>query len=179
MTAYRRFLEAKIKLDPGDGIEVDPARLNPALKLFTQASVRWLLRGGRRALFSSFGLHKTVTQLEVMRLAPVDVPRSILAPMVLQRMITRVGEWAVGEALKVLAETRPDGINVFRSPTVAAMCRIAAAKPYSGTRWRAAVKSIDMGRFYVDVVSERATGGGTLESAAERVLRRAEGQVSI
>ena len=110
MTAYRRFLEAKIKLDPGDGIEVDPARLNPALKLFTQASVRWLLRGGRRALFSSFGLHKTVTQLEVMRLAPVDVPRSILAPMVLQRMITRVGEWAVGEALKVL------GLEPMRAP---------------------------------------------------------------
>lgn len=70
---YQAFLEAKIKLGLDDGIEIDPAHLNPALKEFTQASVRWLLRGGRRALFSSFGLHKTVTQLEVMRLAPVDV----------------------------------------------------------------------------------------------------------
>lgn len=31
--------------------------------------MRWLLEGGRRALFASFGLHKTVIQLETVRLA--------------------------------------------------------------------------------------------------------------
>ena len=81
MTTYTDFLKAKIKFDQGSGHEVDPALINPRLKDFTRASVQWLLRGGRRALFSSFGLHKSVTQLEVMRLAPVTVPRLIVAPL--------------------------------------------------------------------------------------------------
>lgn len=81
MDGYRAFIESKIKFDQGSGHEVDPALINPRLKDFTRASVQWLLRGGRRALFSSFGLHKSVTQLEVMRLAPVTVPRLIVAPL--------------------------------------------------------------------------------------------------
>lgn len=78
---YRQFLEGKIKFDVGAGFEVPMERINPALKDFTRASVKWLLEGGRRALFSSFGLHKTATQLEVMRLAPVKVPRLIVMPL--------------------------------------------------------------------------------------------------
>lgn len=79
--SYDDFLKAKVKVDAGSGFEVTDAALNPRLKDFTRASVKWLLQGGRRALFSSFGLHKTVTQLEVMRLAPVKVPRLIVAPL--------------------------------------------------------------------------------------------------
>jgi hypothetical protein len=30
--------------------------------------VRWMLAGGRRALFASFGLHKTCAQIECMRI---------------------------------------------------------------------------------------------------------------
>lgn len=29
--------------------------------------VQWMVNGGRRACFASFGLHKTVTQLEALR----------------------------------------------------------------------------------------------------------------
>ena len=29
--------------------------------------VKWMVEGGRRACFASFGLHKTVTQLEAVR----------------------------------------------------------------------------------------------------------------
>jgi hypothetical protein len=68
MSDYRAFLEAKVKVAGSIGRTVDPAAFNPALKPLTQASAKWMLQGGRRALFSSFGLHKTVTQLEVMRL---------------------------------------------------------------------------------------------------------------
>jgi DNA modification methylase len=107
---YQSFLEAKIKLDHGSGIDVDPARMNPRLKDFTQASVRWLLRGGRRALFSSFGLHKSVTQIEVMRLAPVKVPRLIVAPLnVRQEFIEDAARFFLGEHavdLRFVQETR-------------------------------------------------------------------------
>ncbi len=61
---YRAFLEAKVKLDHACGFDVDPLELNPALKDITRTMARWGLQGGRRAIFASFGLHKTVTQLE-------------------------------------------------------------------------------------------------------------------
>jgi len=81
---YAEFLKAKIKLDQDTGFIVEGAEMNPALKPFTLASVQWLLRGGRRALFSRFGLHKTVTQLEAMRLLGIHrpgAPRLIVAPL--------------------------------------------------------------------------------------------------
>ncbi len=66
---YRAFLERKVPVSPQDGFEVDLADINPALKDFTRLIVQWALRGGRRALFLKFGLHKTVTQIELARLA--------------------------------------------------------------------------------------------------------------
>lgn len=65
---YRQFLEAKIKLGERDGFDVDLEEINPALKDHTRAMVRWALAGGRRAVFASFGLHKTCIQLECLRL---------------------------------------------------------------------------------------------------------------
>jgi DNA modification methylase len=67
--AYRTFLESKVPFSASTGFEVDPTKINPALKPHCQAIVPWLLRGGRRALFASFGLQKTVIQLETVRLA--------------------------------------------------------------------------------------------------------------
>lgn len=67
--AYRAFLAAKAVAAPSAGFEVDPQEVNPALKDFVRAIVPWLATGGRRALFSSFGLHKTSTQIELARLA--------------------------------------------------------------------------------------------------------------
>ncbi|KAF1008972.1 MAG: hypothetical protein GAK28_00604 [Luteibacter sp.] len=67
--AYREFLEAKVCTAPENGFEVDPALVNPRMKPHCRAIVPWLLQGGRRALFASFGLHKTVIQLEAVRLA--------------------------------------------------------------------------------------------------------------
>ncbi|MER9875598.1 DNA methyltransferase [Mesorhizobium sp. M0195] len=64
---YAEFLKAKVRLAPALGFDVDPATVNPLLKPMTQAIVPWACRGGRRALFLRFGLHKTSTQLEVIR----------------------------------------------------------------------------------------------------------------
>ncbi len=69
MTAYREFLERKVPFSAPAGFEVDPREINPRCSPHVRAIVPWLLRGGRRALFASFGLQKTVTQLETVRLA--------------------------------------------------------------------------------------------------------------
>lgn len=68
MRDYTAFLRQKIKLAQFSGFDVDPAELNPRLKPHTADIVRWALQGGQRAIFASFGLHKTVTALEMMRL---------------------------------------------------------------------------------------------------------------
>jgi len=66
--SYLDFLKRKIQLAPESGFEVSEGDLSPALKPHQKASVMWALRGGRRALFQSFGLGKTVEQLEFCRL---------------------------------------------------------------------------------------------------------------
>lgn len=65
---YRTFLEGKIKLAEASGFDVDPSEVNPLLKPHCRAIVPWALKGGRRAIFASFGLHKTSMQVEIMRL---------------------------------------------------------------------------------------------------------------
>ncbi len=61
---YREFLESKIELATESGFIVDPADINPALKPHQKDAVRWALKGGRRALFESFGLGKTIQEIE-------------------------------------------------------------------------------------------------------------------
>ncbi|WP_260854981.1 hypothetical protein [Mesorhizobium amorphae] len=65
---YQQFLQAKMKVAPATGFEVDDAEINPDLAPHCRAIVRWALAGGRRAIFAAFGLHKTSIQLELMRL---------------------------------------------------------------------------------------------------------------
>ena len=64
---YSAFLAAKVRVAPKSGFEVDPATVNKLLKPMTRAIVPWGCRGGRRAFFLRFGLHKTSLQLEVVR----------------------------------------------------------------------------------------------------------------
>lgn len=61
---YREFLETKIELATESGFSVDPAKVNKALKPHQRDAVMWALRGGKRALFESFGLGKTVQEME-------------------------------------------------------------------------------------------------------------------
>lgn len=65
---YDDFLHSKIVTAPVGGLEVDPAELSPALKPHQRDAVIWAVKGGRRALFESFGLGKTVQELEYCRL---------------------------------------------------------------------------------------------------------------
>lgn len=61
---YQEFLESKIELAQDSGFEVNPADINKALKPHQGDTVIWALKGGRRALFESFGLGKTIQEIE-------------------------------------------------------------------------------------------------------------------
>ncbi len=61
---YLEFLKSKIELAADSGFNVPEDAINPVLKPHQKDAVRWALRGGRRALFESFGLGKTIQEIE-------------------------------------------------------------------------------------------------------------------
>ena len=61
---YKDFLKTKIELAVESGFEVNSQEINPALKRHQRDAVMWALKGGRRALFESFGLGKTTQEIE-------------------------------------------------------------------------------------------------------------------
>ena len=65
---YDEFLASKIDIAEDTGFDISPDELNPVLLPHQRDSVVWALHGGRRALFQSFGLGKTVEQLEWCRM---------------------------------------------------------------------------------------------------------------
>ena len=65
---YEQFLQGKIDIAEESGFEIDPAEVNSALKPHQRDAVVWAIKGGRRAMFESFGLGKTAQQLEWARL---------------------------------------------------------------------------------------------------------------
>lgn len=64
---YEVFLKNKVRLAQNTGFDLELSEINPALKPHNKLMVKWMVNGGRRACFASFGLHKTVTQLEAVR----------------------------------------------------------------------------------------------------------------
>ncbi len=65
---YSDFLRSKIAMATESGFAIDPSEIHPALKPHQRDSVVWALQGGKRALFQSFGLGKTIQQLEYCRI---------------------------------------------------------------------------------------------------------------
>ncbi|MBZ9719120.1 DNA methylase N-4 [Mesorhizobium sp. AD1-1] len=77
---YLTFLRGKMQLAKADGFDVALDDINPAGAPHCKAIVRWALKGGSRAIFASFGLHKTFMQIELMRLIGVHLCRTRLGP---------------------------------------------------------------------------------------------------
>lgn len=65
---YDEFLHSKMVIAPEGGFDISPAEVNPALKPHQRDAVIWAVHGGKRALFESFGLGKTVQELEFCRI---------------------------------------------------------------------------------------------------------------
>lgn len=66
--AYLDFVAAKAVEAPKRGLTLEIGQVNPLLHRHQPVLVKWLVEGGRRALFANFGLGKTMIQLEAMRL---------------------------------------------------------------------------------------------------------------
>jgi SNF2 family DNA or RNA helicase len=77
---YDAFIKSKVRLATTDGFTVDDSEINPILKPHQRAVVRWAVEGGKRALFESFGLGKTVQQLEILRIILKKLDTNPLEP---------------------------------------------------------------------------------------------------
>lgn len=66
---YDTFLRAKIPSTVRTGLDVPDSAFSPVLKPHQRAIAKWMIEGGRRACFASFGLGKTLIQLEACRVA--------------------------------------------------------------------------------------------------------------
>jgi DNA modification methylase len=65
---YKEFLENKIVVAGTFGTEIDKSKINSIAKPHQKDIIHWAITGGRRAIFASFGLGKTLMQLEIARL---------------------------------------------------------------------------------------------------------------
>lgn len=65
---YLDFLKAKVSFDQTHGFPVAAGDVSAILKPHQAEIVRWAVQGGKRAIFASFGLGKTICQLEALRL---------------------------------------------------------------------------------------------------------------
>lgn len=70
MTAYQSYfdlLKSKIVVANKSGFDVDESIFNPLLKPHQKTTAKWAIAGGCRAVFASFGLGKTFTQLSIAK----------------------------------------------------------------------------------------------------------------
>ena len=79
--SYIEFLESKIVVAENFGKDIDKESLNPKLLPHQKDIVTWAMSGGRRAIFASFGLGKTVMQLEIARLVIEETKKPFLICM--------------------------------------------------------------------------------------------------
>ena len=99
---YQEFLESKIELATDSGFVIEPEKVNKILKPHQRDAVMWALKGGRRALFESFGLGKTVQELEFCHLATEhEKGRALIVlPLGVKQEFTR-------DAVEILGYERP------------------------------------------------------------------------
>ena len=89
MTNYLEFLENKIVIAEDYGTNVNCDEINPKLLEHQKVIVNWAISGGRRAIFASFGLGKTMMQLEIA----VQVSKITSKPFLIVMPLGVVGEF--------------------------------------------------------------------------------------
>ena len=100
---YLEFLKSKIEIAKDSGFALNPERINKALKPHQKDAVLWALKGGRRALFESFGLGKTAQELEFCHQAAEHMKGRalIVLPLGVKQEFTR-------DAVKLLEYEKPE-----------------------------------------------------------------------
>lgn len=77
-TDYESFLKNKVVIAPEFGMDVSNLELTPKLFPHQKDIVHFCLKGGRRAIFASFGLGKTFMQLEIAKQIILDTGKPFL-----------------------------------------------------------------------------------------------------
>jgi hypothetical protein len=119
---YVDFLKEKVNFDHSYGFPVEDNEIHPMLFPHQRAIVRWAVEGGRRAIFASFGLGKSVMQLETLRLVRKHRGGSglIVAPLGVRGEFIRDGA-LLGIDVKFIrtaAEMTGDGIYITNYESV-------------------------------------------------------------
>jgi len=109
---YKEFLEAKIVVAGTYGTEIDKTQINPIALPHQKDIVHWAISGGRRAIFASFGLGKTLMQLEIARL----IIKLTGKPFLICMPLGVVGEFRddnelLGSEFPIIYITDTDGIK--------------------------------------------------------------------
>jgi DNA modification methylase len=105
---YKEFLENKIVVAESFGQKIDPEFLSDVLLPHQKVIVPWCLEGGRRAIFASFGLGKSIMQLEIAK----QVMRLTGKPFLICMPLGVVGEFrrdnellATGHEIEYITDT--------------------------------------------------------------------------
>ncbi len=119
--------------------------------------------------------------ITILRAAPGRVlpPRSVLSPIVCQKLVERWGGQPVRRAIELLVAVHPETPGAFRGSTIAALTRIAWSD--SGPIFAKLAKIIagdGLDRIYTDAFKLARNGGvGSMIAATEKILRdRAKGE---
>jgi len=115
---YAEFLQNKILTVPKSGFKIYPDEINAALKPHQRDAVMWAVQGGRRALFESFGLGKTVQELEYCRIITERFGGKalIVLPLGVRQEFQRDASKILGmeppEYVRTMAEARASGTKI-------------------------------------------------------------------
>ena len=117
---YIDFLKSKIKIAKDTGFCISPNDVNPALKPHQKDAVVWAVKGGKRALFESFGLGKTCQELEFCRIVTERVGGKaiIVLPLGVKQEFTNdavnlLGWTDMPEYVRTMADVRAAAGNVL------------------------------------------------------------------
>ena len=111
---YEDFLHSKVVVAPESGFDVDTSEISPILKPHQRDAVCWACKGGRRALFESFGLGKTAQELEWCRLVVKHAGGRalIVLPLGVRQEFTR-------DAVELLAMEAPQYVRTMEEAAAA------------------------------------------------------------
>lgn len=114
MNSYNDFLKSKVIVAPESGFDVEPGEVNHALKPHQRDAVLWGCKGGRRALFESFGLGKTAQELEWCRLVVKHIGGRalIVLPLGVRQEFTR-------DAVELLGIEAPQYVRTMEEAVAA------------------------------------------------------------
>ena len=119
---YEQFVRNKVAIHAGIGFAIEPHAIHPVLKPHQRDIVLWALRGGRRAVFASFGLGKTIISLEILR--QIGLAKGgrmlIVAPLGVRQEFKRDGRMLDLDVrfIRRIEECDKDGIYITNYETV-------------------------------------------------------------